>query len=96
MKKNKNIDFSETKPFKRKAKLKTRVWGPFWLFQTRGLFSGLLLLISGSFYFFWALVKQNLMISAVWIFWAPGIFVTLLALRNKTKNTKSSNETNQE
>ena len=50
-------DFSETKPFKRTTFLKTRIWGPLWLFKARGLFSGIILLIVGILYFIWALIS---------------------------------------
>jgi len=85
---NQHKDFSEPKPFKRSAELKTRVWSPLSLFKMRGLFSGVLLLVIGIFYFIWALVKENLIINAVWIFWIPGIYITLLALRKKAQKTE--------
>ena len=79
----KNRSFSETKPFERTAELKTKVWDPFWLFKTKGILSGILLLSVGIFYLIWALIREDLIISAVCIFWAPGIYITLLALKKK-------------
>lgn len=83
MKTNKNKEFSETKPFERTAELKTKVWDPFWLFKMKGMLSGILLLSVGLFYLIWALIREDLMISAVWIFWAPGLYITLVALKKK-------------
>ena len=78
-------DFSETKPFKRTAFLKTRIWGLFWLFKARGLFSGILLIIVGVFYVIWALIKNNLIIYYTWVFWLPGIYICILQLKRKGK-----------
>tara|TARA_B100000963_G_C22628467_1_gene673637 strand:- start:1292 stop:1582 length:291 start_codon:yes stop_codon:yes gene_type:complete len=78
-------DFSETKPFKRTAFLKTKIWSPFWLFKARGLFSGIILLIVGVFYFIRALVKNDLIVYYTLFFWLPGIYICIRALKRKGK-----------
>ncbi|MAS52511.1 MAG: hypothetical protein CMD20_04825 [Flavobacteriales bacterium] len=78
-------DFSETEPFKRTAFLKTRIWGPFWLFNAKGLFSGILLLIVGVFYFIWALIKNKLILYPVLVFCLPGIYLIIKFLKSKEK-----------
>ena len=88
-------DFSETEPFKRTAHLNTKIWDPFFLFKTKGLFSGILLLIVGVFYFIWALIKNELIeliLYPVLVFCLPGIYVIIKFLKSKKKNNLKNKE----
>ena len=81
----KEKDFSETKPFKRTTFLKTKIWSPFWLFKTRGLFSGITLLFVGLFYFIWALIKDELIQYYALVFLLPGTYFCIMALKKENK-----------
>ena len=75
--------FSETKPFKRTTHLKTRIWDPFFLFKTKKIFSGILLLIVGVFYFIWALIKEDMIPYYSLIFLLPGIYLIIQSVQRK-------------
>ena len=83
MTKKKKKDFSETSPFKRSAFLKAKIWNPLSLFKSKEIFPGILLLITGIFYFFWSLVKKDLYNYYVFIFLLPGTLLCLKALQKK-------------
>ena len=76
-------DFSETKPFKRTTFIKKRVWNPFWLFNIKGIFNGISLLTIGTFYFTWALIKEDMITYYSLIFLLPGIYVIVKSLKRK-------------
>tara|TARA_Y100000589_G_C27064929_1_gene592908 strand:- start:189 stop:437 length:249 start_codon:yes stop_codon:yes gene_type:complete len=78
-------DFSETKPFKRKAFIKTKVWNPLWLIKKKGLFLGILLLLIGGFYFFEGIIKTEQSYYNVFFFCIPGLILCLKALKKAKK-----------
>ena len=84
-KENRNKDFSETKTFKRTTRLKTRAWSPFWLLKFKGLFYGILLVSTGTFYFTWALIKEDMIPHYSLIFVLPGIYVIVKYKKGKKR-----------
>tara|TARA_Y100000589_G_scaffold314521_1_gene337004 strand:- start:541 stop:795 length:255 start_codon:yes stop_codon:yes gene_type:complete len=78
-------DFSETKPFKRKVFIKTKIWNPLWIIKKKGLFLGALLLIVGGCYFFDSIIKNERSYYYIFFFCLPGLILCLKALNKKEK-----------